>query len=311
MARNENKFMESAIALAEELHFTRAAEKIGISQPMFTKNIQDLEQQLGGELFTRNRKTVSLNDAGRAYIEQARLALLYGERAFQAAHAVMQDADVVLNVGKSPYTDPFLTSTLLSIRLPRFPKLRIELASQFSCDLVRDVLAGTLDLTIATEPPESPLLTKVKVAESPFYIAMSKQDDLANQASITLDSLDNRAWILFERRLHPPLYDTVICLADQRKIAPSKIHHITMPEEAFPSVADGSCVAFLVKAGALLLARNGVTVRPLAEDKLHLKTYLACRSDNNSRVASEMVRTFMRRLSTITEGKQLSLPLST
>jgi DNA-binding transcriptional LysR family regulator len=265
MARNETKFMACAIALSEELHFIRAAQKIHISQPMLTKNIQHLGASVGGQLFDRDRKTVEINDAGRAYVEQARLALLYGERAFQAARAVMQNADVVLNIGRSPYTDPFLTSTLLSIHLPLFPQLRIELSSQYSCDLAHELLAGGLDLAIATEPPESPLLTKVKIAESPFYIAMSKQDELAERAAITLDAMNDRCWILFERQLQPSLYDTVMRLAELRKVVPTKIRHITAPEEAFPFVADGSCIAFLVKAGASLMARNGITVHPLVE----------------------------------------------
>lgn len=310
MARNETKFMESAIALAEELHFTRAADKAGISQPMLTKNIQDLEYSIGGELFTRNRKTVELNDAGRAYVEQARLALLHGERAFQAARAVMQNTDVILHVGKSPYTDPFLVSTLLSIELPLYPTFKVELASRFSWDLVHEVLGGTLDLAIATEPPESPVLTKVKLAESPFYIAMSKRDELAAHSEITLDLLAGRPWILFERRLHPLIYDNVMRLAEQRGISPSKVQHITMPEEAFPFVADGSSLAFVVKTGAMLLARSGVTVRPLAETTLSLKTYLASRADNKSKVASELVRAFMRKLSSMRGFKQLPLPLS-
>jgi DNA-binding transcriptional LysR family regulator len=294
MARNESKYMESAIALSEELNFTRAAQKIHISQPMLTKNITELEASLGFQLFERDRRTVKLNNAGRAYIEPARLALLYGERAYQAARAAMQDADVVLHVGRSPYTDPFLISTLLSVNLPRFPHLRIELSSQFSYDLIHELIAGGLDLTFATEPPESPLLTTVKVAESPFYIAMSEDDELARHRSVTLEAMADRCWILFERRLHPPLYDAVMQAAEEKKVTPAKIQHVTAPEEAFPCVANGSCVAFLVKAGALRIARNGVTVRPLAEDTLSLKTYLASRADNQSKVVSELVRTFMQ-----------------
>lgn len=294
MARNESKYMESAIALSEELNFTRAAQKIHISQPMLTKNIAELEASLGFQLFERDRRTVKLNNAGRAYIEPARLALLYGERAYQAARAAMQDADVVLHVGRSPYTDPFLISTLLSVNLPRFPRLRIELSSQFSYDLIHELIAGGLDLTFATEPPESPLLTTVKVAESPFYIAMSEDDELARHRSVTLEAMADRCWILFERRLHPPLYDAVMQAAEEKKVTPAKIQHVTAPEEAFPCVANGSCVAFLVKAGALRIARNGVTVRPLAEDTLSLKTYLASRADNQSKVVSELVRAFMQ-----------------
>ncbi len=138
------------------------------------------------------------------------------------------------------------------------------MTSQFSFDLVHDLLAGAVDLAIATEPPESPLLSKVQIAESPFYVAMARRDDLAGYPSIPLDMMAERWWILFERRLHPPLYDSILNLARQRKVCPSKIQHVTAPEEAFPFVADGSALAFVVKAGALLLARNGVTVRPLA-----------------------------------------------
>ena len=310
MVRNETKFMESVVTLAEELHFTRAAKKMHISQPMLTKNIQDLEARLGGSLFDRHRKAVALNDAGRAYVEQARMALLYGERAFQAARAAMQDADVVLNVGRSPYTDPFLTTTLLSIQLPLFPKLRIELASQFSCDLAQEVLEGRLDLVIATEPPESPLLTTVKVDESPFYIAMSKSDELARRPEVSLASLAEHRWVMFERRLHPPLYDTVMEVAEKQNAIPAKIQHITEPEEAFPFLVEGGSVAFLVKAGALRIGRNGVTVRPLAEDTLALKTYLAARADNKSKVVSEMVRAFIRKMSSVGKAdQQLPLPI--
>ena len=298
MVRNEMKYMESVIALSEELHFTRAAQKIHISQPMLTRNIAELEERLGFRLFERDRRNVGLNDAGRAYVQHARLALLYGERAVQAARAAMQNADAVVTVGKSPYTDPFLVFTLLSIQLPLFPQLRIELSSQFSYDLIHE-----LDLAITTEPPESALLTMVKVAESPFYIAMSEEDALTRRASIRLEEIADRCWILFERRLHPPLYDSVMQLAEERKVAPANIQHITTPEEAFPFVVDGSCIAFLVKAGALRLARNGVTVRPLNEVSLSLKTYLASRADNRSKVVSELVRAFMRKISSLSKTR--------
>jgi DNA-binding transcriptional LysR family regulator len=288
--------MESVIALAEELNFIRAARKLGISQPMLTRNIAELEANLGVQLFERNHRTVRLTAAGEAYIEKARIALLYGEKAFLAARAVGEDAKSVLYVGKSPYTDPALTSLLLDIKLHSFPNLRIELTSQYSCDLAHELIAGAIDLAIATEPPRSRALTTLKIAETPFYIGMSKQDALASRPSLTLDAMNGRCWVIFDRRLHPPLYDAIMKLAEKRKIVPDKIRHITAPEEAFPFVADASSLAFFVKAGALVMARNGVTVRPLIERTLSPKTYLASRTDNGSKILSEMVRTFMTRL---------------
>jgi|HubBroStandDraft_2_1064218.scaffolds.fasta_scaffold61135_1 DNA-binding transcriptional LysR family regulator len=304
MARNETKYMESVIVLSEELNFTLAAQKMHVSQPVISRNIAELEAKLGGRLFDRDRKKVQLNKAGRAYVEQARIALLYGDRAFSAARAAMQDADLILHVGRSPYTDPFLSSTLITVQQARFPRMRIELSSQYSFDLAHEVLAGGLDLGIATEPPESPLLTTAKIAEAPFYIAMSEEDVLARHASVTLDQLAERCWILFERRLHPTVYDNVMTTTEAKGIAPRRIRHVTAPEEAFDCVAKNNWIAFVVKAGALRIARDGVTVRPLAEDSLSLKTYLVSRSDNQSKIMSALVRSFMCQLESMQVGRQ-------
>lgn len=81
----------------------------------------------------------------------------------------------------------------------------------------------------------------------------------------------------------------------KKRAVPKDIRHLTAPEEAFPLVEEGNCVAFVVKAGALLLSRNGVTIRPLAELALTLRTYLASRADNESKLVNEFVRAYMRK----------------
>jgi hypothetical protein len=64
--------------------------------------------------------------------------------------------------------------------------------------------------------------------------------------------------VIFERRMHLPVYDAVMHLAEQRKVAPGRIHHIVVPEDAYPFIADDA-VAFVVKSGAMRIARDGVT----------------------------------------------------
>lgn len=308
MAHNELKQMASAIALAEELSFTQAAIKLRVSQPTLTRCISSLEEDLGVELFERDHRTVKLKDAGRAYVEEARIAVLHSSRAVQAARAAKQNSEVVLNIGKTPYADPFLLSTLLSIRLPLYPHLRTEVSSQFSYELAHEVLRGVLDLAIVVEPPESASLTKVKIDESPFYIAMSQEDELARHQSVSIAELTGRCWVLFERRMHPPVYDSVLQLADQLNVRPSKIQHTVIPEEAFPLIADGSCVAFVVKSGALRVARSGVTIRPLMDDSIRLKTYLVSHAEESSKVVSELVRAFMRKMSSFNKAKEVVAP---
>lgn len=297
MTLPEIRLLETAVVLAEELNFSRSAEILHIDQSAVSMRMKDLEDQVGYLLFKRNHKTVELTDGGRKFVEEARIALLHTERAVLAGRAASQDADVILNIGRSPYTDPSLVTTLLSIKLPLFPQLKIELSQQFSCDLIREVLAGGLDLAIVTEPPDAKRLTMVKVSESPFYIAMLEEDELAYESSVTLDALAGRPWVIFERRMHPPVYDSVMRLAKEKNAAPANLHHIVVPEDTYPFIAHNGGVAFVVKSGAIRIARDGITVRPLAEDSLILKTYLASRADEKSKVVSEMVRAFMRKLS--------------
>lgn len=300
MVLPEVRLLQGAIALAEELHFSRAALRLHVDQSTLSKRIQELESQLGFRLFERNHRTVKLTDAGQNFVEEARIAILHVERSLQSGRRAKENVEPVLNVGRSPYTDPFLITVLQSIKLPLFPRLKIEISQQYCCDLVRDVLAGGLDLAIATGPSESKHLSMVKVAESPFFIAMSETDELALRSSHNLNALTGRPWVIFERRLHPPVYDSIMRLAQERKVVPSQIRPIVAPEDAYPFITNERAVAFSAKSGAIRIARDGITVRPLAEQGLMLKTYLTCRADENSRVVSELVRAFMRKLAAFT-----------
>jgi len=317
MARDQLKLMEAVIILAEELNFSRAARRLHISQPALTKQVAELEDRLGVQLFNRDKQIVTVTDAGRAYVEEARLCVFHGKRATQAVHTAARGIESVLSIGRSPYIDPFLISTLLTIRLPLFPDLKLDLPSRFSLDLVHDVLAGTLDLAIVTDPPESPVLSTVLISESPIFITMSAEDDLAHRQQLALDDLSEREWVLFERHVHPPLYELILDLAKNRSIHPMKIHHFVAAEEALPFIAQSGAIAFLDKSGALRLTKSapsrspqGIAIRPLNEDALVLKTYIASRADNGSKLASELLRAFMRKLGQFTETKQLVLPIN-
>jgi DNA-binding transcriptional LysR family regulator len=310
MARNEIRLMEAAIALAEELNFSRAAHRLHVSQPALTKQIAALESQLGFSLFDRDRQTVAVSDAGRAYVEEARMSVFHSERAVQAARAALHDAEVVLRVGKSPYGDPFLTSTLLSVRLPLFPQLKVELTSGFSCDLIHDVLAGRVDLALVTEPPESPMISMTKVDEAPLYVALSEENELAKLPQLSLSDLSQENWIIFGRSVHPPLYDRILGTASDSAVRPRDLHHIMVPEEAYQFIVEKNGVALLTKTGALKNARDGVTIRPLIEARLILKTFLASRVDNESKLTSEIVRAFGRKMRTLDGDPQLNLPIS-
>ena len=163
------RHLQAVIVLAEELNFTRAAQRLRISQPALSKKITDLEEEHRFRLFTRDKKrVVELTDAGRIFVEEARSSLLHMERAVHLARVAHDGGDNVLLIGHSPYADQAWVSTILAIRLPLYPKLRIRLISQFSIELVRSVMAGELNLALVTAPPEDPKITAVPFDLTPL-----------------------------------------------------------------------------------------------------------------------------------------------
>lgn len=310
MALPEIRLLQAAIVLAEELNFSRAAERLHLTQPALSKQIVELEGQLGFRLFERNHQIVELTDAGRAFVEEAREAVLHTERAVVAAKAVFNGADEVLNVGKSACEDPFLVSTLLSVRLPLFPGMRVKLWSNYSTELAQQVIAGTLDLALITSIPETPKLSLLKVADNPFYIAMSLNDELAHHRELRMEHLHNRNWILLARYTNAHLYDTIQLVASDQEISASDISPVMTPEEAPELILEHKGLALLPRTGAWRIARDGITMRPLSEERLRLVTSLAMRSDSKSRLVNEFVKTTARKLSAIKQTAQRSLPLT-
>jgi DNA-binding transcriptional LysR family regulator len=144
MVLPEIRLLQAAIALAEELNFSRAAARLRIDQSTLSKRIMELEGLVGLRLFERNHQLVELTEPGRHFVQEARNALLHTERAVLSATAAARGADEVLNLGKSAYTDPFLVTTLQSVQLPLYPGLRVKLWSNYSHELAHMVAAGKL-----------------------------------------------------------------------------------------------------------------------------------------------------------------------
>jgi DNA-binding transcriptional LysR family regulator len=310
MAIPEIRLLQAAIALAEDLNFSRAAERLHITQPALSKQIYELESQLGFRLFERNHQMVELTDAGRMFVAEAREAVLHAERAVLEAKAAFSGADEILNIGKSAYTDPYLVSTLLSIQLPLFPGLRVKLWSDYSHELARQVIAGTLDLALITGIPDTPKLSSLKVADNSFYIAMSMHDPLALHKELQLNQMRDRNWVLFSRHVSPHMYELIQRKASEIGVSASDHHHVTSAEEAVQLILINEGLAFLNRTGAWRIAQHGITMRPLAEDGLRLITNLATRADSKSRLVSEFVKASARKLDSLRRPVQKQLPLT-
>jgi len=310
MVLPEIRLLQAAIVVAEELHFSRAAERLHITQSTLSKQILKLERIIGFQIFRHNHQAAELTDAGRVFIAKAREVLANLEHSILASRAVLDGSVEVLNVGKSSYTDPFLVSTILSIQLPLFPNLKIKLWSNYSNQLTQQVAAGTLDLALVTGVPNKPKLSMLNIADNPFYIVMLMDDELAVYREVRLSQMDGRNWTLLGQHANAYLYDTIQTVAADRGAHPLDLYHFTSPEEAAELVREHRGLAFLPRAAAWRVARDGLTMRPLVEDRLRLVTSLAVHIDSKSRLVNEFVKAAGTKFDGISHRGQKKLPLA-
>lgn len=310
----EVRHLHAVIVLGEELNFTKAAHRLHLTQSALSRQITDVEEQHRFRLFTRdNRRSVpvELTDAGRVFVEEARSSLLHMERAVHLARAAHDGAENVLTIGHSPDADPVWVSSLLAIRLPLYPKLRIRLFSQFSTELVRSVIAGDLDLALVIAPPDDSQITSVPFAPAPLYVALPQHHAAAGEDVIKLLTLQNDDWILFARRVHPVVYDSILEAATRQGIAPKRSHDIITHQEAFHLVSEHLGVAIITRPAASVARAGLFEVKPLSDVSLSFKGCVIMRADDDSRLVNEFVRSFLRKFSDQRgPPKQMELPLS-
>jgi DNA-binding transcriptional LysR family regulator len=293
----EIRHLHAVIVLAEELNFTRAADRLHITQPALSKQITDLEAEHRLHLFTRDtRRVVELTDAGRAFVEEARSALFHTERALHLAHAAHNGSNSVLTIGHSPFANHDWISAMLAIRLPLYPRLGIRLMTQFAMESVQSVLVGEVNLALVTAPPQHSQITAVPFAPAQLYAALPETHPAANNKEpLALRDLAKDKWILFPKRVHPLLYEAVMDTARRESIAPKHAHNVIAPQEAVDLVSDHLGVAILTQPTAQGFHSDGVVVKPLSDTSLCFETCVIMRADNDSRLVNEYVRMFLRK----------------
>ena len=308
----EVRHLHAVIVLAEERNFTRAADRLHITQSTLSKQITEIEQQHRFHLFTRNnKKNVQLTEVGRIFAEEAHSALLHIDRAIQLGRAALDGSDSNLTVGHSPDTDQAWVSAILAIRLPLYPKLRIQLISEFSSELVRSVIAGELNLALVTAPPENSQITVAAFAETHLYAALPQTHAAAQKGLISLQDLATDEWILFARRVHPVIHDAILDAARREGITPKHAHDIITTQQAVHLVCEHVGVAILTKPTALGFGAEGVVLRPFSETSLCFKTCVIMRTEDDSKLANEFARSFLRKCAPqYLPPMQLELPLS-
>lgn len=296
----ELRHLRYFVAVAEELHFGRAAARLHIAQPPLSRQVRDLERELGTGLFSREKGRVQLTHAGRAFLPEARRTLAQAERALRTAQRAAQGEVGRLRVG---FVEAATYSGVLPDALGAFraqlPNVGLELFELSSLQQTEALRDGRIELGILHSPPHDAAqwLGIERVLQDPMVVALPRDHRGAARARVALRSLAGDPFLMFRRPDGPGLYDRIIAACQAAGFSPQVAQQAGQIQTLVGLVAAGVGVA-LVPGSLAELQRPGVVYRPLSGRQVDMGTWAVWRAADASPVRErflDALRTAARR----------------
>lgn len=262
------------VAVAEELNFGRAALRLHISQPPLSRQIRQLEDHLGVELFLRGKAGVTLTKAGSAFLPEVRRALLQADKAVAAAKATRGTQGGQFVVGYTTVVDRSAIPDVFDHLSQRFPNWQFAAKGKHSIRLVRDVRNATMDAAFIGLHTDTDGLAVETILEEPLVVALPAGHRLARRRKLSFEDLRGEPMFWFERRLNPGFYDHCQAFFEHIDFKPNAIpeppdHHVLLG-----LIAEGRGIA-LIPASLQQVKRQGVVFKALKQDSASLSTGIA------------------------------------
>jgi DNA-binding transcriptional LysR family regulator len=258
----ELRHLRYFLAVADELHFGRAAARLHIAQPPLSQQIRQLERELGYALFLRTQRRVRLTPAGAAFREEARSLLERLEQAKVAAGRVARGEAGALAVGFVASATYALLPRLYRRFRERHPSVALALEEMSTAEQVDALRAGRIQLGLARPPVGDDTLRAEPLAEEPLVAALPARHPLAARAALPLRALAHEPFVLFPRAPRPGWIDVVQEACRAAGFRPAVAQEVLELSTAVTLVAAGIGVT-LVPASAQALRLDGVAYRAL------------------------------------------------
>jgi DNA-binding transcriptional LysR family regulator len=251
------------VAVAEELSFTRAAERLFVSQPALSKQIRQLEEQLRVRLLHRDRRSVSLTAAGRALLPAACEMLLAWDGAQRAVSDAAASEASVVTVGMSTSIGRGLLADLRERFAERRPTWRIRFRQVNWDDPTAGLGEGDVDVAFVWLPiPRQDAFNVQVVAEEPRCVALRDDHRFAGREAIAFEELLDEPFIALPEEAGP-LRDFWLAL-DERAGRPVRIGAtVSNADETFAAIEDGSGVVLMASGNAAIYRRPGIVTVPV------------------------------------------------
>ncbi|MEV0443293.1 LysR family transcriptional regulator [Streptomyces spectabilis] len=250
------------VVTAEELHFSRAAELLGMAQPPLSQAVRRLEKELGAELFDRSNRQVRLTAAGSVLYDEARALLVREERLRSLVRRAV-DGDVgTLRAGVPEDTAAPVLHALLAACAERAPGLRVDLQEVSTQEQLRLLASGGLDVGLLHLPVDATGLVLGPEVAVELGVVLPRTSPLARLPEVALADLSGHDLVLCPRDAAPGWYDTTLDVCRGGGFVPGRVRHARNPEFLLGLVAAGQGVAF--ERGTAARKEPRVVWRPLA-----------------------------------------------
>jgi DNA-binding transcriptional LysR family regulator len=278
----ELRHLRYFVAVAEELHFRRAAERLHVAQPAVSEQVRKLEEELGVRLLNRTQRSVSLTDAGSAMLEEARRVLLQAERAMAAARDTRDSAATRLRVGYLPDSLPAMVPRALQDLSTTMPNAQVSLETGAARNLIEELRAGRLDAAIVSLPAPTTGLQRTLLGSQDAVVAMPVMHPHATSDALDLERLAPERIVMLPREVNPAFYDGVISVCRDAGISPAIVHTLEPRVElALLAVSSGAGIAILPESVAGSVVVAGIRFVPLKADQPICESAVLTRIDTD------------------------------
>lgn len=279
----EFRHLRYFVTVAEELHFSRAAQRLQMTQQPLSKQIRDLEEELGVQLFHRTKRQVQLTEAGKAFLEEARQLLAKAEQAVQVARQTAQGQIGRLVLGICGLATYSVLPRVLKAFRKSYPNVELELHEMTTSKQVQALQERQIQLGFLMPPVQDENLNVKLILEEPFVVVLPETHPLATQLEVMLPMLANEPFILVPRQEEPGYYDRCISLFKQAGFAPRVSQQASEKQTILSLVAAEIGIA-LSPASVRTLHREGIIYKALAGSMPEVELALVWRRDEPSPV---------------------------
>ncbi len=279
-------------ALAETLHFGRAAERLHISQPPLSRQIALLEDELGVKLFDRSRRHVELTDAGQRFYLDTGTVFAAFEQAKRNALAAARGAAGELSVGFMMSTAYSVTPAITRRYAAQYPQVNLKLTETLPMDLAQDISSGHKDVAIMYRPQDCSGLETVTIYREEMTVVLPPGHRLLEQPLIDPRDLVAETFIIVPRRIAPALHDMIVNYCLQHGVTPNVGLEINMQQTIVNLVGEGLGIA-IVPRSMRNMRLTTTTFRPLVAPPV-IEVVAVWKADNHNPCIATFVESAMR-----------------